>query len=1033
MSRELWEKVTNGIAEKYINEASECFYKHDRPLENNDEEIGEQAIPIEIKPSEKKQSSWKALLAIAGAAAAVALCVIGGQYLLNSTEPIDPITSNIDDTEETSDTADEATETSESTENDHSVPVNDLEQNITLLPPYNDENYVFDTNNIPFAACIGLPEGWSIEGTRILADGEEIAGISYDAYEIYPEAVGQDNYYRAVYNQIMLGSVVNYGIDYTPVKSGAYYSNATSKRAVRDLETGEITYSQAILAYNDNIRSYIVITFNKDIDPQLLSDIACSIELAWDKIGTSKLLASAFAETWARIYDENGMMKPEIHAIEVSVNTSQKLVAVMFPAAGHYGALIYELDGSYLNYLGEIYNTDTLEIYANDGFMLHTISKYTYGAAAGELAEYVDTYYTIANNTLEKTDHARRVEENGIITDIYDNGQSEMSYEEYIAWKIGQTTDYYYIRSAQFPENEDKLVPISENKEVMAEYFLSVLEDGPPNGGTYDEADGIVRGEKDLTTLYTMIAERILKRDFVPEQATIFSVPMNNAQMVGICYERDGIQCCQLYYIRDNEMYFIGELTDLITLEIIGDDLITSYYTSQLEARYITDSYIGFKKFGDIYIGEEYDRAERLLDENGNVTMYFDCEDNAQIKITETAYRDERNRLREAAGDIVNYDIDLSLPYETIPIEKDIAALAKQISLANADDGNLITEEEETTDDENEETSVSEPEQHTDPYLAIAQNYVSDRVNTENFTIHSWKYSPAKEILAISYPQGETTENHIYASCHLYYINNNFAYPLGRFDNITDLIVYDNGLQLTRQYYEATANEELVVDSFIKFTENGGGFNTAPAGITIKTLDENGDIKGCYTTNGVDVHSDFTETDQAYLIAEQARLSSLLGSSRLKISFRNTTQFRYIAALGIDDLAEAIRSASKGTTANDGVIKTGIFDGVKYFINDDLEVSAAIDANENILWCNDDITYLSEAKNLSELTFLDDVSLELPVGINDIPKFYMMPDGIVIGISKHTDLGTWEDWVELQYLFSRDEMYSIRYYFAAEQ
>ena len=156
MSRELWEKVTDGIGEKYINEASECFQKHNRPIVSGDEDMAEQAIPIEIKPSEKKNGIWKTVLAVAGAAAAVVLCVIGGQYLFNGSSPIDPITSDQTDTSETS----ESSETEDTSDITVYVPENELEQNIALMPPYNNEHYIFDIPNLPFAASIGLPEGW---------------------------------------------------------------------------------------------------------------------------------------------------------------------------------------------------------------------------------------------------------------------------------------------------------------------------------------------------------------------------------------------------------------------------------------------------------------------------------------------------------------------------------------------------------------------------------------------------------------------------------------------------------------------------------------------------------------------------------------------------------------------------------------------------------------------------------------------------------------------------------------------------------
>ena len=736
MSRELWEKVTDGIGEKYINEASECFMKHRRTaLAADEDEIGEQAVAIKIQPSDRKSGGVKALLAVVGAAAAVVLCILGGRYLLGGGSPVDPITSAPSGTSETSESA----ETS-----DVSPATSGLEQNIVLLPPYTDEGYVFDTNSVPFAAAIGLPEGWYMEGTAIYnADGNELAFIGYDAYEIYPEAVGQPNYYRAVYNQIMLGSVSTYDIDYTPVKSGSYYSSATCQHAVRDLETGETSYNQAILAYNDNVCSYIVINFTEEIDPQLLSDIAGSIELARDKVGASKLLASAFSEVWSKTEQPTAAL-PMMYAMEASLEPQRSLIAVFVPAL-YNRVFLFTMEEGLLKGCQMLDDVNTLEVYAGEeDFLLHVISEYP---EEGGGITYQDSYYTYADHTLTETGSARRVESDGTVTSI----SGGMDYEQYIAWKIQQTIGYSYIRSAKFPENEDKLVPISDDLDVMAQHFLAALEDMPPNGGTYDDRDGIAQEEKDVQTLYATIAKRFFEGEYIPDRVGVFASDTDSAQMVGIYYERDGIQCCQLYYLRDNEMFFVGELTDLITLELLGDSLVTCRYTSLLEARYITDSYTEFVKVGGAYSAEEYDRAERLLDENGSVTMYFDCEANGSVKVTETAYKNERANLRRLAGES-HFGIDFTAPYSTVEIVKnDIAALANQISLAYTEhkasgDVGYMPEEEEP-----EELPADEPQQSGLIYIstlpvdeklaAFATEYFEGSILTSLLTWEQTEYA----------------------------------------------------------------------------------------------------------------------------------------------------------------------------------------------------------------------------------------------------------------------------------------------------
>lgn len=98
------------------------------------------------------------------------------------------------------------------------------------FPAYQDgrEDYnavIYDTT--PFRVTLDLPEGWSVRVPPVeerrasygftplwLYQGEEYAGsIGFNTFELYPD-VPPENFYRMVYNQLMLGSGVNWDNDY---------------------------------------------------------------------------------------------------------------------------------------------------------------------------------------------------------------------------------------------------------------------------------------------------------------------------------------------------------------------------------------------------------------------------------------------------------------------------------------------------------------------------------------------------------------------------------------------------------------------------------------------------------------------------------------------------------------------------------------------------------------------------------------------------------------------------------------------------
>lgn len=166
------------------------------------------------------------------------------------------------------------------------------------FPAYEDNRTeynakIFDVS--PFTLSIDLPSGWSIQspGNQTvpdvgpgfspvnIMDGDKAVGsIDYNIFELYEDTT-PDNFYRSVYNQLMLGSVVNWDNDYTPVKEDGTSCCATCKVYVRNPETNAETYYPAILAYNKDLLVYVNIAFEEGaVDEETLSAIAESVRLA---------------------------------------------------------------------------------------------------------------------------------------------------------------------------------------------------------------------------------------------------------------------------------------------------------------------------------------------------------------------------------------------------------------------------------------------------------------------------------------------------------------------------------------------------------------------------------------------------------------------------------------------------------------------------------------------------------------------------------------------------------------------------------
>lgn len=142
----------------------------------------------------------------------------------------------------------------------------------------------------PFELSISLPEGWTSEivAERVdsgitsenspikLFNGDKpVATIDFNVFD--PTVVNPDSPdYRAVYNQLMMSSIVSWDYDYAPVKNTADSEAAVCKIMTRD--ENPVNYHRGILAYNRALGVYITIYFEDvDVDDMTVYLIASSV------------------------------------------------------------------------------------------------------------------------------------------------------------------------------------------------------------------------------------------------------------------------------------------------------------------------------------------------------------------------------------------------------------------------------------------------------------------------------------------------------------------------------------------------------------------------------------------------------------------------------------------------------------------------------------------------------------------------------------------------------------------------------------
>ena len=234
--------------------------------------------------------SQKLKAAIAAALAIfLAACNSGNAVPDENTAETAP--ESISETPQNSDTEQESIQ-----ENSEPVQGNSYSPNEIIFPAHEMDKTEYNAQifEIPkFTASFDLPTGWTTgipnEGEKRFSDllwspvniydenGEVAGTAAFNTFIIYDDTT-EENFHRMVYNQLMLGSVINWEEEYVPVKTDSNGEIAVVRIRDMDLETGEPIYYPAILAYDSDLLVYIGIQFDVGaVTEQQLFDIAESI------------------------------------------------------------------------------------------------------------------------------------------------------------------------------------------------------------------------------------------------------------------------------------------------------------------------------------------------------------------------------------------------------------------------------------------------------------------------------------------------------------------------------------------------------------------------------------------------------------------------------------------------------------------------------------------------------------------------------------------------------------------------------------
>ena len=476
-----YNKIT--LSEEFKAEARarliEQFGKAEEQITDN---VTEERASTVMTFAPKKKNPWKSVIGIGSAAAVIGLGIWGGSVWLDRTQnPLDgQQTTEAVQTEETMQTI----ETSETV----NVTATELTTHSMVFPAYYDK---LDTNNIdifsavPFKMDISLPEGWEImipesedrggfSAVDIVANGEVIGSMDFNVYEKYEGMeYGAPDYYRMVFNQLMLGSVINWDTDYTEVKTDGWMKSATCKIGFNspDGRADDTEYTSGILAYEDDMGVYVNISFNSLLDEKLHADIAKSIDISESTIGLAERLADLVLELEGiRVLGPNGFTDIAVTAVDTSCGT---ILAVAYPdqvvTEGYDGMSVdctlslysiydHRLNGTNLasdGWICSYHDMNGLLIYENGKDLLLVETGFADDSADRYRTAY--TRYSPEENVFEELAVFEYTQDDSGMYDIvrvYDDSNETLSEHEFENAEQKLTAGYTYITSVSaMPED----------------------------------------------------------------------------------------------------------------------------------------------------------------------------------------------------------------------------------------------------------------------------------------------------------------------------------------------------------------------------------------------------------------------------------------------------------------------------------------------------------------------------------------------------------------------------------------------------
>ncbi len=455
--------------------------------------IDEHNISKEIHIDNRGSNFWKYALGI-GAAAVVGLG-IWGVSRLGGTLPVDP-TSNQGGISETS-------ETNEQQNIDDKVIVDDerfglVEQSITF-PAYYDMVKRYDksiSSAIPFDLKISLPEGWYFETPEIKGglstmqlkdeNGEVLGVVDYDVYEIYPDVTPEnESYYQMVYNQLMLNSMVSWDSEYTIVKREGGLCSATC-RIITDAPEMFEDWSDGygILAHNDDLRVYVHMSINKEIDDELHAAIARSVDISESVDGISQRIADDY------LLKRDALITQGLSLDEVSfkgVETDKgRLIFAADTNVKTTGLITYYLcDGRMYSF--DYITADSIQVFESENDLLLVFSPKNIEFVSKEPDDNIvcveEKFYTLNNDgeieyLCSLIRNVRNVEVVFCnIKDDIDSDGAEITYEQYLTEKIKLLQGYSPNTQYTFGD----FVAHNGDRDVVAKCVKDAFNTDKPN------------------------------------------------------------------------------------------------------------------------------------------------------------------------------------------------------------------------------------------------------------------------------------------------------------------------------------------------------------------------------------------------------------------------------------------------------------------------------------------------------------------------------------------------------------------------